>query len=194
MAQAENRVTGIGKGVVDAEQKLLQDFKRIPHFRHDHPPVRNVNQQFEASFTPLERVALFVTEHVGTFGCFLIILSWTVLWLGWNTLGPRSLRFDPAPAFVFWLFVSNMIQIMLMPLIMVGQNLSSRHAELRAESDFEINQKAEKEVGIILLHLEQQAAQIERQGELILEILRRLSAEQAPAIEQSGSDGSEPKS
>jgi uncharacterized membrane protein len=38
------------------------------------------------------------------------------------------------------------IQIMLMPLIMVGQNLQGRHSELRAENDFEVNVKAEMEI------------------------------------------------
>ncbi len=139
----------------------------------------------------MERVALFVTIHVGTFGFFLIIFAWTILWLGWNMLGPAGLRFDPAPAFVFWLFISNMIQIMLMPLIMVGQNLASRHAEFRSESDFEINQKAEKEVEVILLHLEQQAAQIEHQGDLILEILKRLSAQEGPPALQAPAGNAE---
>jgi uncharacterized membrane protein len=64
------------------------------------------------------------------------------------------MRFDPYPAFVLWLFISNMIQIFLMPLIMVGQNLQSDHAELRAQSDFEINKKSEIEIETILMHLE----------------------------------------
>ena len=41
-----------------------------------------------------------------------------------------------------------------MPLIMVGQNVQARHAEVLAEHDYEINVKAEKEVEIILHHLE----------------------------------------
>ena len=47
---------------------------------------------------------------------------------------------------------------------MIGQNLQSRHAELRAEADFEINTKAEIEIETIMKHLE-------NQNELILEIL-----------------------
>jgi uncharacterized membrane protein len=39
-----------------------------------------------------------------------------------------------------------MIQIFLMPLIMVGQNLQSKHSEIRAENDFEVNVRAEKEI------------------------------------------------
>jgi len=49
-----------------------------------------------------------------------------------------------------------MIQILLMPLIMVGQNLQGNHAELRAESDYEVNVKAEREIEAMLQHLEQQ--------------------------------------
>jgi uncharacterized membrane protein len=59
---------------------------------------------------------------------------------------PKEFRFDPYPAFVLWLFISNMIQIFLMPLIMVGQNLQGKHSEIRAENDYEINLKAEKEI------------------------------------------------
>lgn len=134
--------------------------------------VPNVNQQFTESFSRLDRIALIITTRVGTFGFFLIIVAWTLLWIGWNLLAPPSLRFDPGPAFVFWLFISNMIQIMLMPLLLVGQNLQGRHAELRAESDFQINEKAEREVETILLSLERQATIIEGQTELILHILR----------------------
>jgi uncharacterized membrane protein len=97
-------------------------------------------------------------------GFFIIIFIWTSLWLIWNAFAPKETRFDPYPAFVLWLFISNMIQIFLMPLIMIGQNLQSSHAEIRAEADFEINTKAEIEIETILLHLE-------NQNKLILEIL-----------------------
>jgi uncharacterized membrane protein len=96
-----------------------------------------------------------------------LVLSWTGLWLAWNTLAPKPYRFDPYPAFVLWLFISNMLQIFLMPLIMIGQNLQAEHSELRAEADFEINTKAESEIETILMHLE-------NQNEMILKILDRL--------------------
>ncbi len=161
---------------VELVEHVLADGARrlVPHWTHAHPPVRNVNRELQQSFTPLERLALAVTTRVGSPGFFIIIAAWTVSWLLWNTLAPRHLRFDPAPAFVLWLFISNMIQILLMPLIMVGQNLLNRHSELRAEADFEINQKAEQEVEAILLHLEHQTAAIEHQNELILRILQHL--------------------
>lgn len=117
--------------------------------------------------TGLDRAALWSTQHVGTMGFFFVILTWTVIWLGWNMVAPKPLQFDPFPAFVLWLFISNMIQILLMPLIMVGQNLQGKHAEARAEADFEVNVKAEVEIEKILVHLV-------RQDALILQILHRL--------------------
>ncbi|MCL5256585.1 MAG: DUF1003 domain-containing protein [Chloroflexi bacterium] len=172
-----------GDNVVEVEHKAFDGTtKKVPHVKHDKSSVRNVNNEMQGTFTALERVAIVVTDRVGTFGFFLIILAWTIVWLGWNTLGPRGLRYDPAPAFVLWLFISNMLQIMLMPLIMIGQNLQGRHAELRAEADFDVNKRAEQEVETILLHLEHQAAEIERQGELILEILGKLEPEKSPEV------------
>ncbi len=130
-------------------------------------PLRNVNIEHKEKLSQLDEVALSVTRHVGTMGFFLIILAWTIFWLTWNVFAPIGLRFDPYPAFVMWLFISNMIQILLMPLIMVGQNLQGRHAEARTEADFEINIKAEREIETILQHLE-------NQNDLMLKILNRL--------------------
>lgn len=117
--------------------------------------------------TRLDRIAIWSTDRVGTMGFFFVIVGWTALWLGWNMFMPKRLQFDPFPAFVLWLFISNMIQIFLMPLILVGQNLQGKHSEARAEADYEVNIKAEKEIETILHHLEEQDA-------MILKILQRL--------------------
>lgn len=111
--------------------------------------IQNANRIYKELLSESEKFAIWITDKVGTIGFFAIIFFWTVVWLGWNMFAPANLRFDPYPAFVFWLFISNMIQIFLMPLIMVGQNLQSKHAEIRAETDFEVNLKAEKEVADI---------------------------------------------
>jgi uncharacterized membrane protein len=139
----------------------------LKELKKNRKPVRHVNIEHKKKLTVLERVAIQITDQVGTMGFFLIVFAWTVGWLGWNTLAPASIRFDPFPAFVLWLFLSNVLQIFLMPLIMLGQNLQGRHAEARAEADFEVNTKAEQEIETILLHLE-------HQNDLILKILSRL--------------------
>jgi uncharacterized membrane protein len=127
-------------------------------------PIKKLKKATTENVGILDRLALWITKKVGSMGFFMIIFFWTVIWLGWNTLSPKDLRFDPFPAFVLWLFVSNVIQILLMPLIMVGQNLQGKYADARAEADFEINVKAELQNEKILTHLE-------KQTKLILQIL-----------------------
>ncbi len=141
--------------------KSLQELKKL------RKPVRNANIVHKENLSPLDKLAIWITNHVGTMGFFFIIFIWTAFWLGWNSLAPKEARFDPFPAFVLWLFISNMIQIFLMPLIMIGQNLQSHHAEIRAEADFEVNTKAELEIETILMHLE-------NQNKIIMEILEKI--------------------
>jgi len=134
--------------------------------------TRNANIVHEEGLSALDRVAIAITDKIGSIGFFLIIAGWTVSWTGYNILASEVpalgwKAFDPFPAFVAYLLISNVIQILLMPLIMVGQNIQGRHAETRAELDFEINQKAEKEVTATLLHLE-------RNTELLLKLMRHL--------------------
>jgi len=147
------------------KSKLREAHEELKKLRK---PIRNVNLLHKESLSLLETFAVKLTDHVGSIGFFLIIFGWTILWLGWNTIAPKEWRFDPFPAFVLWLFISNVIQIFLMPLIMIGQNLQGRHAENGAESDFEVNVRAEKEIEVILLHLE-------HQNELIMEILKNIT-------------------
>jgi uncharacterized membrane protein len=146
-----------------------QDIPSADEFRKNYKPITNINAVHKENLSKINKLAIWITDHVGSMGFFFIIFCWTALWLSWNTLAPAKLRFDPFPAFVLWLFISNMIQIFLMPLIMVGQNLQSKHSELRAEQDFHINIKAEKEIETILMHLE-------NQNDLILRILKHLDA------------------
>ncbi|MDB5266661.1 MAG: rane protein-like protein [Parcubacteria group bacterium] len=89
-------------------------------------------------------------------GFFIILSIWTIGWLAWNLLAPVDMRFDPAPAFVVWLFASNMIQLVLLPLVMVSQNIEAKVADRRAQEDFEVNKKSEREIEVIIAHLENQ--------------------------------------
>lgn len=143
--------------------KLLAELKKAV------PKVRNVNAEQKENLSKLDKLALAITNKVGTMGFFIVVFVWTAFWLSWNIMAPKQLQFDPYPAFVMWLFISNMIQIFLMPLLMIGQNLQSRHTEARAEADFEINTKAEMEIETVLLHLEDQNRVLQEQNKALAE-------------------------
>jgi uncharacterized membrane protein len=134
----------------------LTQFPSVETVIKHRRPLRNVHKVVLETISPLDQLALWITVRVGSMGFFLCIFGWTAIWLSWNLLVPPAWQFDPPMAFVFWLFISNVIQILLMPLIMVGQNLQSRHGEVRAENDLEVNVRAEREIEAILRHLEYQ--------------------------------------
>jgi uncharacterized membrane protein len=70
-----------------------------------------------------------------------------------------------------------------MPLIMVGQNIQGSHAELRAEHDLEVNVKAEKEIEIILTHLEYQNA-------VLVQMMNKLDVKADQVIAATGEGSS----
>ena len=139
----------------------------LAELRQDRKPVRNDRIQHLQTLSFSERCTVFIHRSIGSLGFFFLVLLWTVVWLSWNVFAPVPLRFDPAPAFVVWLLVSNILQLILLPIIMVGQNIEGRAAEWRAQMDFDINKKAEHEIEIIIAHLE-------NQNELLLEIIRKV--------------------
>jgi uncharacterized membrane protein len=143
--------------------------KSLEEIRKSRGPIRNVNIEHHEKLTRLERFAVWVTDNIGTMGFFFFILFFNIAWIAWNVLAPVPYVFDPGWSFLILLFINNILQILFMPLIMVGQNLQGRHSEARAEADFEVNTKAEEEIEAILLHLE-------NQNELITEILKRIEA------------------
>lgn len=139
----------------------------IEEFMKKRKEIIKAETQAENKSSFLDKVALWITIHVGSMGFFLIIFTWTTIWLGWNTLGPKNSRFDPYPGFVLWLFISNMIQLFLMPLIMLGQNIQSKSADLRSKADLKINLQAELEIEAILSHLEYQ-------NDIMIKILEKI--------------------
>lgn len=152
------------------EPLMLKDLQKKFSIKHELKKKR-----FRTS--RLDKLACWITETVGTMGFFLIIFTWSALWLGWNLLAPSELQFDPPMGFVLWLFISNLIQILLMPLILLGQNIQAHQAEARAEYDLEVNMKAEQEIEAVLYHLEYQnsmlIAMLEKLGLNVEEALKK---------------------
>ena len=142
----------------------------LVELKKQRKPIKNINIKHKESLTRSEKFATWITNHIGTTGFFIIILIWTVFWFLWNIFAPTKLHFDPFPAFVIWVFISNMFQFLFLPLIMISQNLQERHTIMRAENDFEINLKSEKEIETIL-------SELKKQGELISKISKRLEKE-----------------
>ena len=126
--------------------------------------VRNVNVEQKEKLSVTDKIALWVINKVGTFGFAVFCICLTV-----------TPFIVPATMTVVMFISSSFLQLVLLPLIMIGQNLQSAHAEARAEADFEINKKAEDEIRTVLAHLENQNDELQEQNKNILIILEKLN-------------------
>jgi uncharacterized membrane protein len=134
----------------------MEKIKSVADLRAEFAPTPNTNEIHRSHLTKTDKLALFITKHVGSmtffYFCFVLVTI--------------PLIFKGTMTAVFYIS-SGYLQLILLPLIMVGQNLQGRHAELRAQHDYDTNVKAEKEIEAILLHLE-------KQDEMMLEILKKI--------------------
>ena len=116
--------------------------------------VKEIQKSLTVHYTTMEKFAIQLTNYVGSFTFFLIIFIWTFVWLLWNIIAPKKFQFD-RPGFLIWLFSSNIIQIFLMPLIMVGQNLSSDKTDQLTEDIYKLSSHGEvNNIAVLYLLLE----------------------------------------
>ncbi len=99
----------------------------------------NVNDTHEESLTFTEKIANAITDKVGTFTCFVFFAILACVSL------PAVIQASSVILWVQWI-TQSFLQLVLLPLILISQNLQSRHSELRADEDFRVNLKAEAEI------------------------------------------------
>jgi len=132
----------------------------LAELRKLRKPLKNVNVVHLERLSKNERIALIITRHVGTMWAAYLFGALTLISL------PAAIASQNSLVIVAWI-AQTFLQLVLLPIIIVGQNLQGKHSEARAEADFEVNTKAEREIETILQHLEYQ-------NDLILQILRKV--------------------
>jgi len=115
-----------------------------------HFMSKNLNIEFEKLATFQIRLADRITELAGSMGFVYFHTIWFGIWIIMNLgfMGPDYM-FDPFPFGLLTMIVS-LEAIYLSTFIMISQNILSKQTELRAEHEYQINLKAEKEVAEIL--------------------------------------------
>ncbi len=137
-------------------------------YKHEHEPVKNVNDVFLEKRTPGQIAADRIAQIMGSWK-FLIIQSIILaLWVSLNILAFVN-HWDPYPFILLNLFLSLQAAYTA-PVIMMSQNRQAERDRLEAHNDYLINQKAEEEVRIILEHLEIQNKALEEIFKMLDEI------------------------
>jgi uncharacterized membrane protein len=81
------------------------------------------------------RLAIFATNKFGSMGMFYVLLIWMFGWIILATLGIGLFKNDQYP-FTFLLFLSNVVQLLSLPILAVGQQILSRASDKQAVQTF----------------------------------------------------------
>jgi uncharacterized membrane protein len=141
--------------------------------KHPRPEPQNINVKHKSTLGMQDRIALIMTTGIGTMYAVYFFAVFMAGWMLWQTYFIHK-PFDPFP-FAFLLFLGNIVQLLLMPLIMVGQNIQGRHAEIRAEEEYKTTMTSYKDIEHILGRLDSQDQELLKQTKLLEDLVRAQS-------------------
>ena len=116
---------------------------------------RNVNEEIEVHSTPLQKIADWIAWFSGSMAFLIINAGWFMVWISLNTLPLGIPHFDPFPFGLLTMIVS-LEAIFLSCFVLVSQNRQAEKDRVRSDIEYEVNIKAELEIG----HLHEKADRI----------------------------------
>lgn len=137
----------------------------FPQFKHDHPPVINVNELEAEKLTIGQKIADIVAATMGSWRFIIIQSIFLAAWIILNALLTKF-AWDPYPFILLNLALSFQAAYAA-PFIMISQNRQAEKDRLTAQNDYIMDTKGEEEIRHIMEHLD-------HQDQLILQLLKRL--------------------
>ena len=105
--------------------------------------IRHANKVHADNLTRNERIGLWITQHVGTMQCTYIFCG-----IGFAALIGALTNWEIG--ILCGLASSQVIQLILLPSIMVGTNVQSKHDGVRADLQFEMETRIERQMQNLL--------------------------------------------
>ena len=138
---------------------------KFPTFKHEHPPVIDVNEVADERMTIGQKVA---DKVAGTMGSWRFIITQATIMVVWIMLNLVAwfYHWDIYP-FVLLNLAMSAQAAFATPLIMMSQNRQSDKDRLTAQNDYLINCKGEEEVRNLMDHLD-------HQDTVLLQLVKRI--------------------
>jgi uncharacterized membrane protein len=148
----------VGREIEDIARDLIKH-------QHDHPPVRDLNRDFDRKQTFTDRVASDFARIVGSWVFVLAQVGLMLLWVVLNITGLLN-HWDEYP-FVFLNFVFSLEAAIWVSVVLMALNRLADRDRLRAQNEYEVSVKDEEELKALMNHLM-------HQDEILLQIVNRL--------------------
>ena len=146
-------------------------------FKHQHPPVQNVNELFDEQLTFGQHAADWVANTMGSWRFIVIQSVILAVWIMLNIVAWVK-HWDPYP-FILMNLVLSMQAAYAAPIIMMSQNRQAARDRLEAHNDYLINQKAEEEIRAVLDHLAAQDQALAQMHQVLVELHTQGDGQQA---------------
>ncbi len=142
-------------------------------FDHEHHPYqpRNVNLLHEAEQKAAganTRIAVGLTKSVGTMWTAYTFMGLAIVGL----LAILGLLSPIVALLVVWIS-QTFLQLSLLPIIMVGQNVLGRKAELQADEQFNTTMSSYNDIENIMQHLSAQDEELLRHTRMLIHLLEK---------------------
>jgi uncharacterized membrane protein len=131
-----HEVDQLHKHLLKQDEVLNQGIMLVEHKPHPWIELRKGEDppRVEDQHVGLNgRIAAFLTRRVGTMWAFYLAAIFQFGWMLLAVLG--IIKFDPYP-FAFLLFISSLLQLVMMFVIMVGQDVLGRAGDVRAQQTY----------------------------------------------------------
>lgn len=160
-------------------QQLTSLFQHHPFL---HKP-QNVNEQHKAELAASgvnTRIAVGLTKGVGTmwtaYSFAVLAIIGLLAILGW---------LPPLVALLVVWASQTFIQLVMLPILSVGQNVLGRHAELMAEEEFNTTMGTYHKIEGIMQHLSAQDAELLKHTKMLLHLLSAagITPDQLPDVQ-----------
>jgi uncharacterized membrane protein len=139
-----------------------------PPFRHEHGPIKNVNEVVKEQLTAGQKASDLIAAKVGSWpfiiGQSIILFIWAIL-----NVTAWFKHWDPYP-FIFMNLLLSLQAAYTAPMIMMSQNRAAIRDRVEAHIDYEVNQMAETEIKVILENLAAQNVAIAEIHKMIEEL------------------------
>jgi len=127
--------------------------RRFFSFLRKYKNEKDVTQMEQPKLTLSQKASDFITNLIGSWWFIILVIIFIIFWVLINVYAWIN-SWDPYPFIILNLCLSC-IAALQAPVILMSQNRQAENDRIRAEYDYQVNIKAEKEIQDMQRDLEQ---------------------------------------
>ena len=142
----KNLIKAVEDGLIDNESDIISEYEKLSRSSN-----KGTRKKLSEEYTFLEKIAVKMTNVVGTMWFFFFCIILVTIPLIWPQVMPAIQYIS-----------SGYLQLILLPLILMGQELLGRASDRRAENSYEQTIKSDIEINLVKYKLNKLIKMLEK--------------------------------